>query len=195
MKESYEGLFESDSAHGNFKGAFENHKLFILYHDSIANTENTEKIVALQMNYDFGKKQDSLNVLQAKKDVAAQKELNNQILVRNGFISGTILFVLLAVAAILFFIDSMKRKRKKQMEEVRARISRDLHDDVNFGMCLIDFSCCFNSIHSTWQVNVHEDYIGSSWINFSQKVCAISKCTGAYKTITAVYKLKQAVTQ
>ncbi len=130
MQNTYEGLAAADSALGNFKGAYENHKLFILYRDSIENTENTEKIVALQMNYDFGKKQDSLNVLQAKKDVAAQKELNNQILVRNGFISGTILFVLLAVAAILFFIDSMKRKRKKQMEEVRARISRDLHDDM-----------------------------------------------------------------
>ncbi len=130
MQHSYEGLAAADSALGNFKGAYENHKLFIFYRDSIENTENTEKIVALQMNYDFEKKQDSLNVVQARKDIAAQKELNKQKLVRNQFIGGTILLLFLAGAAILFFIERMKRNRRKQMEEVRARISRDLHDDM-----------------------------------------------------------------
>ena len=130
MQQTYEELAAADSALGNFKGAYENHKLFILYRDSIDNTANTEKIVTLQMNYDFSKKQDSLNEVQAKKDLVAQKELNKQILVRNGFIGGSILFLLLAVAAIIFFIDRMKHKRKKQMEAVRARISRDLHDDM-----------------------------------------------------------------
>ncbi len=33
-------------------------------------------------------------------------------------------------AAIIYLIDRMQRNRKKQMEEVRARISRDLHDDI-----------------------------------------------------------------
>lgn len=94
------------------------------------NSETAKKIVTLQMNYDFGKKQDSLNVVQAKKDLMAQKELSKQILVRNGFIGGTILLLLLAGFAILFFIDRTKRNRKKQMESVRARISRDLHDDM-----------------------------------------------------------------
>ncbi|MBK9320690.1 MAG: hypothetical protein IPM91_19145 [Bacteroidetes bacterium] len=40
------------------------------------------------------------------------------------------IFILLAGSAIVFFIDRMQRNRKKQMEEVRARISRDLHDDM-----------------------------------------------------------------
>ncbi len=126
----YEGLSKADSALGNFKGAYENHKLFVLYRDSIENTENARKIVALQMNYDFGKKQDSLNVVQAKKDLIALRELNKQKLVRNGFIGGTIILLLMAGAAIVFFIDRTKRNRKKQMEAVRARISRDLHDDM-----------------------------------------------------------------
>jgi signal transduction histidine kinase len=42
-------------------------------------------------------------------------------------------FVILCFAigiAIIYFIDRMQRNRKKQMEEVRARISRDLHDDM-----------------------------------------------------------------
>ena len=130
MRDSYEGLAEADSALGNFKGAYENHKLFMLYQDSIENTENTEKIVALQMNYDFSKKQDSLNAVQAKKDIVAQKELIKQKLLRNRFIGGTVIFLLLAGAVIIFFIERMQRNKKKQMEAVRARISRDLHDDM-----------------------------------------------------------------
>ncbi len=126
----YSGFAKLDSAQGNFHKSLEHYKLYIVYRDSIANTENAKKIVALQMNYDFGKKQDSLNVMQAKKDIAAQKELNRQKFVRNRFIGGTILFLLLAGAAILFFIDRIQRNRKKQMEAVRARISRDLHDDM-----------------------------------------------------------------
>ncbi len=130
IKTCYDNLIAVDSAQGNFNKAFEHYKLFVTYRDSLSNNENTEKIVSMKMNYDFSRKQDSLNVVQAKKDVAAQKELNKQILVRNGFIGGTILFVLLAGAAIVFFIDRTKRNRKKQMEAVRARISRDLHDDM-----------------------------------------------------------------
>jgi signal transduction histidine kinase len=130
IKISYNALATLDSAQGHFKQAFEHYKLYIAYRDSISNTENTEKIVALQMNYDFSKKQDSLNVVQAKKDIAAQRELDIQKLVRNKIIGGTVIFILLAGTAIVLFIDRMKRNRKKQMEEVRARISRDLHDDM-----------------------------------------------------------------
>ena len=130
MRSSYSGLAIVDSARGNFMKSLEHYKLYITYRDSISNTEDTEKMVALQMNYDFGKKQDSLNVVQAKKDLAAQKELNKSKLIRNTFIAGTMIFLLFAGIAILFYIDRMQRNRKKQLEEVRARISRDLHDDM-----------------------------------------------------------------
>ena len=130
MKDLYSFLSKTDSALGNFKGAYENHKLYIACRDSLGNIENTKKTVALQMNYDFSKKQDSLNLVQVKKDLVAQKELSKQKLIRNGFIGGTIIFLLLAGAVIIFFIDRMQRNRKKQMEAVRARISRDLHDDM-----------------------------------------------------------------
>jgi len=130
MKDLYSFLSKADSALGNFEGAYDNHKLYIACRDSLGNIENTKKTVALQMNFDFSKKEDSLNLVQAQKDLAGQKELNKQILVRNGFIGGTIIFLLLAGAVIRFYIDRMHRNRKKQMEAVRARISRDLHDDM-----------------------------------------------------------------
>lgn len=130
MKDLYSFLSKADSALGNFKGAYEHHKLYIACRDSLGNIEKTKTTVTLQMNYDFRKKEDSLNLVQAQKDLAGQKELNKQILVRNGFIGGTILFLLFAGVVIRFYIERMQRNRKKQMEAVRARISRDLHDDM-----------------------------------------------------------------
>jgi signal transduction histidine kinase len=41
-----------------------------------------------------------------------------------------ILLCLLVTITILYFIDRYERNRKKQLEAVRARISRDLHDDM-----------------------------------------------------------------
>jgi two-component system sensor histidine kinase UhpB len=130
IESCYENLSAVDSAQGNFDKAFEHYKLFITYRDSLSNNENTKKLVTLQMNYEFDKKQDSLSIVQAKRDMAMQIALNKQILVRNRFVGGTILFLLLAGAAILFYINRMQHNRKKQMEAVRARISRDLHDDM-----------------------------------------------------------------
>ena len=114
IQDSYNFLAKLDSAQGNFNKALEHYKLYITYRDSIENTENTKKTVALQMNYDFGKKQDSLDVVQANKDMLAQKELQKQKLVRNGFIGGTILFLLLAGAIFMGLRKTGKAKKKSE---------------------------------------------------------------------------------
>lgn len=41
-----------------------------------------------------------------------------------------IVLCFLLTIAIIYFIDRYERNRKKQLEAVRARISRDLHDDM-----------------------------------------------------------------
>ncbi|MBK8847120.1 MAG: tetratricopeptide repeat protein [Bacteroidetes bacterium] len=123
IQESYEGLASLDSAQGNFNKALEHYKLYIIYRDSIANTENAKKTVALQMNYDFGKKQDSLNVVQAGKDMLAQKELQKQKLVRNGFIGG---FAIVLLFAGVFFRQRNKTKKEKLKAEEERKRSEDL---------------------------------------------------------------------
>lgn len=74
----YDNLTTLDSAQGNFKQAFEHHKLFVTYRDSIVNTNNTKKTVALQMNYDFDKKIEAAKVAQEKKDIK-QRNIRNSI--------------------------------------------------------------------------------------------------------------------
>jgi class 3 adenylate cyclase len=120
MKQSYEVLVSLDSAQGNHKDALAQYKLFITYRDSIENTENTKKTVTLQMNYDFGKKQDSLNAAQAKKDLIASNEKNKQRLLRNGFIGG--FAVMLLFAGIFFRQRNKIKKGKKKSDELLLNI-------------------------------------------------------------------------
>lgn len=68
IKSCYEFLAYLDEVMGNWQEANENYKKFIVYRDSLDNKENSEKIVRMQMQYDFDKKSDSLNYNQALTD-------------------------------------------------------------------------------------------------------------------------------
>lgn len=75
IKDGYERLAVIDSASGNWEGAYHNHKMAVLYSDSINNKENTEKILRLQMQYEFDKKEDSLKYQQGLNDARLQQQI------------------------------------------------------------------------------------------------------------------------
>jgi tetratricopeptide (TPR) repeat protein len=68
IKYIYRDLEKLDSTTGDWRGAYENHKLFVLYTDSLINDANTKKITQLQMQYEFDKKEDSLKYQQSLTD-------------------------------------------------------------------------------------------------------------------------------
>jgi len=107
LKSCYLGLADIDSIQGNFKSAFENYKNYIFYRDSINNEENTKSSVSLQMKYDFEKRE-------ALTKVENEKKIQKQKMLRNGFIGGTILFLLLAGAIYIGLLRTGKAKRKSE---------------------------------------------------------------------------------
>lgn len=104
---------------GNYKDAYENHKMYIIYRDSIANKENTEKIVQQKLQYEFDK-----NETQSRAEQAATKEeLQRQKMVRNGFVGG---FAVVLLFAILILIQRNKiRKEKQRSDELLLNILPD----------------------------------------------------------------------
>lgn len=76
IKDSYQNLAKLDSTTGNWEAAYRYNKLFVLYRDSLVNEENTKKITEAKMQYEFAKKEDSLNHRQALTD----EELKQQTL-------------------------------------------------------------------------------------------------------------------
>jgi len=107
LKSGYENLARADSALGNYKSAYENHKLFVFYRDILVNQENTKKIIQQQMQYDFDKKE-------AETKAITDAELKKQKLLRNGFVVG---FVLMLLFAGVFFGQRNKTKKEKNRSE------------------------------------------------------------------------------
>lgn len=123
---SYLSLAELDSLEGNFEQAFKHYKLYISYRDSVDNEENKRTLLQKQMQYDFDKKVTITKLEQEKRDVVIQQQLQRQKIIRNSFIAGSVLLVML----LFVIINRNKLKRTIEMERVRSRLSRDLHDDI-----------------------------------------------------------------
>jgi adenylate cyclase len=116
IQDAYLGLSIVDSLSGNFKDAFENRKMYAIYHDSMANKAVAEKIVQQKMQYEFDKKETQSKAEQA----LTLKELQRQKLVRNGFVGG---FAVVLLFALLFLAQRNKIKiAKKRSDELLLNI-------------------------------------------------------------------------
>lgn len=141
IKNFYSCLTELDSARGNYRGAYENHKLFILYRDSLDNEETRKKTIQTQMTYDFEKKETATKAEQDKKDAIVQASLI-KVKFEKYIITGTALIILLA-SIILIVLNNGKHKIKQleQRHELRKNIADDLHDEIGAGLTKITMIC------------------------------------------------------
>lgn len=106
IKFAYEYLSKADSALGNFNSAYENHKLFAVYKDSLINEANTQKLTETTMQYEFDKKEAATKALREK-----EKE---KMKFRYGIIISAF-FVIALSGFLLLYFTRMKKKKEKQI--------------------------------------------------------------------------------
>jgi len=116
----YRDLATLDSSQGNFKQELIHYKLYINTRDSLLNKENTKKITQQQMQHDFDNKESLAKADQEKKDALTQEQMKKDKLVRDGFIFGSILFLLLA--GFIFMNLRKTAFAKKKSEELLLSI-------------------------------------------------------------------------
>jgi len=122
IKLSYEYLAHLNEVMLNWKQANEYNKLFVVYRDSLNNKESSETTLRMSMQYEFGKKEDSLTYKQLLTSLALKKQKQ----VSQYLITGFILLFLLS-----FFIYRNYRTRQQlKLQTLRNKIAIDLHDDV-----------------------------------------------------------------
>ncbi|MES2838089.1 MAG: tetratricopeptide repeat protein [Bacteroidota bacterium] len=108
LKDTYRALTKLDSSKGNFKSAFENHKLYIVFRDSIDNEDTRKKTIQSAMTYDFEKKEAATKAEQEKKDAIAEEEKQKQKLITYAVSLGLVLVAFLA----LFVYRGFRQKQK-----------------------------------------------------------------------------------
>ena len=111
IRESYYNVAELDSVQGNYKSAYENYKMYIIYNDSLLNEENTKKSVRIAMQYEFDKKETQAKAEQDKKDAVAAAESRKQRIILFSVIGGLLLVVLFA----RFIYRSLIQIKKKNI--------------------------------------------------------------------------------
>ncbi len=113
IRDVFQGLATLDSETNNWRSAYQNHKMYILYRDSLVNEDNTKKTVQTQMNYEFDKKEQATKLVQEKKDAVAKQKMQKQALIRNGFVGGFAI-------VLLFSIVVIKQRNKVKLEKARS---------------------------------------------------------------------------
>jgi tetratricopeptide (TPR) repeat protein len=139
LRNTYKALTELDSTKGNYKGAYENHKLYILYSDSLDNEETRKKTIQSQMTYDFEKKE-------AVADAEHKKELENQKILaeeKSRKQKIVILFVICGLLLVLvfagFIFRSLRTTRKqKNIIEQQKNVVEEQKREVELQKHLVE---------------------------------------------------------
>jgi tetratricopeptide (TPR) repeat protein len=122
IRESYGSLAVLDSTMGNYKAAFEHHKLFILYRDSLNNEETKKKSLQASMQYEFDKKEIATKAEQDKLDAINAEEKKKQQIVIYA-VAG--LLVLVGVFAVFMFNRfRITQKQKAVIEEQKVLVDK-----------------------------------------------------------------------
>ncbi len=123
IKESSEMLAQSSEQLGLYKEAYKYHVIFKTMNDSLYNEKNTKKMAGIEYKYKYEKEKEVIELEQQKKDVVQAEEAKRQKNLRNSFIVGFILTLLLAIVVFRSFLQ--KRKANvilvEQKEEIEAQ--------------------------------------------------------------------------
>lgn len=122
--QSYRFLTDLDSLTGDFNQAFKDYKSMIASRDSMLNNEELNQIRALQMQYEFDKKEAAIKSKQAIKDALAKEKIQRQRIIILSIILGSGLLLL----ALLLYIN---RRRTKHSLEVNKLENKTLRSQLN----------------------------------------------------------------
>ncbi len=113
----------------NYKKAFENYKVFKNLNDSIFNEKNVKEMTGLEYKYKHEKEKEIIKIEQEKKNTIYSKEIKHQKTVRNFFIIGMILTIIMVLLIFYSFLEKRKANRilfeqKKKITEMNTELNQ-----------------------------------------------------------------------
>jgi two-component system, sensor histidine kinase PdtaS len=120
----YETLASCDSTSGNWKGAYEYHKLLKQYHDSLYNEADAQKVAEMNARFESEKKETQITQLEKEK-----KQIRTFVLIFAGLVLITLFFVQRAYNNKKKLAELMAAENKRKeilLQEVNHRINNNL---------------------------------------------------------------------
>ena len=129
IKNGYQNLIKVDSLLNDYKAAFEHHKLYIVYRDSIDNEETKKKSLQASMQYEFDKKEIAAKAEQDRMDVINAEEKKKQQLF---LVLVSCILILVAVFAVFMYNRfRITQKQKAVIEQQKILVDKayeELHE-------------------------------------------------------------------
>lgn len=141
VKETYAGLVVLDSTIGDFKAAFEDKKMFIIYRDSLYNEETQRKSMQSIMQYEYDKKEIAAKAEQEKHNAIANEEKQKQKVII--YSVGAVLLLVIIFSLFLFNRFRITSQQKKVIETQMVLVDKayeTLHEKNKEVMASINYA-------------------------------------------------------
>jgi len=123
--ETARDLSDAYEKKGDYKKSLQYHKVYYNYYDSIYNEKTNKRIAQLQFDYELGKKESQINLLNKDKEIQQNRNAR-QTLVVGALISG--LLLLLIICMQLYRYSQLEKRNKEkillQKEEIQKQALR-----------------------------------------------------------------------
>jgi serine phosphatase RsbU (regulator of sigma subunit)/tetratricopeptide (TPR) repeat protein len=140
IRDSYAGLAFLDSTKGNYKAAFEDHKLYVIYRDSLDNEETQRKSLQSTLQYEFDKKEIAAKAKQDRIDALSNEEKKKQQFVIYA-VAGVLLLVVI-FSGLLYKrfritnkqkqIIEAKNKETEEQKQIIEEKHKEITDSINY---------------------------------------------------------------
>jgi tetratricopeptide (TPR) repeat protein len=124
IKEVYSSMSELYEKKGDYKQAFEYHKLYSDIKDTLLNEESSRQITEMNTKYESERKEKDIQLLTKDKELQVA-EIGRQKLIRNGFVGGLAIAMLLAFVLLNRF--QVTRKQKGIIEYQNSQIVESIN--------------------------------------------------------------------
>ncbi|MBK5285590.1 MAG: tetratricopeptide repeat protein [Bacteroidia bacterium] len=125
VKAGYGSIAETYGKMNDYKNAFLNHQLYFAHNDSLLNETRSKQVAEMQTRFETEKKDKDIALLNKDKEIR-EAEIKKQKLQKYSFIGGLGLVIIL----LLFGYRAYRTRQALRLQDIRNKISGDLHDDI-----------------------------------------------------------------